>query len=314
MTIAIRTARQDSPQLPRTVGGRDAAPAEWKEWAEEPGHDLVALDGSRAIGGLHISIVGPSEGWLEMLRVLPDYRGRGVASQLVREGEQIVRKYGAGTIRTAIPAHDYAALGVSERAGFRRVLQCVVLEAEIPSGPLHLPYDAPTRTPAPASAPDVLRFLEGLPTLAAWGHLIPLGWRFRLITPELLKGLIKDRRVIIALHPHAVVPSPPPSPAAGKGHGTGLKAGEAALQAVAMFHVREGTAVFSLIDGTPSGMQAAFASTAEVVRDRAERVAVFTPDAHAIEPLDLRGWAPHPWCPEGLTRSEERRVGKECRL
>ena len=75
-----------------------------------------------------------------------------------------------------------------------------------------------------------------------------------------------------------------------------------------MFHVREGTAVFSLIDGTPSGMQAAFASAAEVVRDRAERVAVFTPDAQAIEPLDLRGWAPHPWCPEGLTVVEKRLV------
>lgn len=292
MLLEIRHATPDTLQLPRTVGGRDAAPAEWKAWAEEPGHDLVALDGSRAIGGLHVSIVGRSEGWLEMLRVLPDYRGRGVAVQLVREGEQVARRYGAGTVRTAIPAHDYAALGVAERAGFRRVLQCVILEAELPSGPLHLPYDSPSLTPEVAAAPDVLRFVEGLHTLSVWDRLIPLGWRFRLITPELVKGLIQDGRVIIALRPDAVRPR--------------SKAGEAAPQAIAVFHVREGAAVFSLLEGTPSGMQAAFASAAEVVRDRAERVAVFAPDAHAIEPLDLRGWAPHPWCPEGLAVVEKR--------
>ncbi len=286
MSLEICHATPDTLQLPRTVGGRDAAPAEWKAWAEEPGHDLVALDGGRAVGGLHISIVGRSEGWLEMLRVLPDYRGRGVAVQLVREGEQVARRYGAGTVRTAIPAHDYAALGVADRAGFRRVLQCVILEAELPSGPLHLPYDSPSLTPEVAAAPDVLRFVEGLHTLSVWDHLLPLGWRFRLITPELVKGLIKDRRVIIALRPDAVRPK--------------SKAGEAAPQAVAIFRVRAGAAVFSLLEGTPSGMQAAFASAAEVVRERAERVAVFAPDAHAIELLDLRGWAPHPWCPEGL--------------
>ena len=43
MPVAIRLAGIDSEQLPRIVAGREAAPLEWLEWAEEPGHDLVAL-------------------------------------------------------------------------------------------------------------------------------------------------------------------------------------------------------------------------------------------------------------------------------
>lgn len=303
MALVIRTATPDTVQLPRTVGGRDAAPAEWKAWAEEPGHDLVAIDGGRAIGGIHLSIVGQAEAWLEMLRVHPDFQGRGVAAQLVREGEQGARKYGAGTIRTAIPAHDYSALGVAERAGFRRVLQCVVLEADLPSGPLHLPYDAPTATPPTASAPEVLRFAEHSPTLAAWDRLVPLGWRFRRISLELVKGLIKDRRAFAALQPDAVVPSPPPSPPPGRGHGIGLEA----HQGVAMFNVRDGVAVFSLLEGTPSGMQAVFAAAVDAAHEQgADRLAVFATDGQALAALEIRTWTPHPWCPEGLAVVEKR--------
>lgn len=286
MPLEIRQASPDSLQLPRSVGGRDAAPSEWDAWAEEPGHDLVALDGARAIGGLHVSIVGQSEAWLEMLRVLPDYRGRGVAAQLVREGEQVARKYGAGTVRTAVPAHEYAALGVAERGGFRRVLQCVVLETDLAPGPLHVPYDAPSRLPHVADAVDVLRFAEHTHTLSAWEGLIPLGWRFRRITTDVVKGLIKDRRVAIAMQENP---------------------GGTALQGVAMFNVQENAAVFSLVDGTPPGMQASFAAAAELARERlAGPLTVFASDVHALDALEVRSWTPHPWCPEGLVVVEKR--------
>ncbi|MBI2246681.1 MAG: GNAT family N-acetyltransferase [Armatimonadetes bacterium] len=292
MALIITTARDSVQQLPRTVGGRDAAPAEWKAWSEEPGHDLIALDDGGAIGGLHVSLVGRSEAWLEMLRVLPDYRGRGVAAQLVREGEQIARTYGALTLRTAIPANDYAAIGVAERAGLRRVLQCVVLETALSSGPLHLPYDAPSASPSPAAAPEILRFAERTQTLEVWNDLVPLGWRFRRITVDLVRGLITDGRVCLAMQPDARAAS---------------KIVSAASQGIAMFNVHEGDAVFSLVDGTPSGMQAAFASAAEAARDHgADRMVIFTPDLHSLDPLDLRTWAPHPWCPEGLVVVEKR--------
>jgi len=286
MSLQIRQATPDTLQLPRSVGGRDAAPAEWSAWAEEPGHDLIALDSGRATGGLHVSLVGRAEAWMEMLRVLPDYRGRGVAAQLVREGESMARKYGAATIRTAVPAHEYAALGVAERAGFRRVLQCVVLESDLPPGPLHLPYDAPGRIPRVADASEVFRFAEHTQTLLAWEGLIPLGWRFRRITIELVKGLIKDRRITVAMQQNPE---------------------ETVLQGIAIFNVQEAAAIFSLVDGTPSGVQGSFSSAVEPARERmAERLTVFAADVHSIDPLEIRLWTPHPWCPEGLIVVEKR--------
>lgn len=290
MPITIRPAQPGMPQLPRTVGGRDAAPGEWSAWAEEPGHDLVALEGNRIVGGIHVSLVGRTEAWLENLRVRPDAQGRGIAGSLVKEGEHTARRYGAAVARTAIPAHEYAAMGVAERAGYRRTVVCVVLESPLPAGPLHMPYDAPLRVPAPKDTAGVTRFFEQIPAVHAWEHLVPLGWRFRRVTIEMVKGLIKDRRVAAALRP---------GPEQAK---------EAeAYQAAAMFAARDDAAVVSVIDGAPPGMQAVYAAVAEQARERgATRMVVFAPDGVALGPLGVREWTPHPWCPEGLQIVEKR--------
>jgi hypothetical protein len=34
-------------------------------------------------------------------------------------------------------------------------------------------------------------------------------------------------------------------------------------------------------------------------------VVIFTPDARSLEPIDVREWTPHAWCPEGLTVVEK---------
>src|SRR5256712_6269572 len=203
MSVIIRTATPGSAQLPRIIGGRAAGPEEWDQWSEEPGHDLVAQDDSRVVGGLHVSLVSRSEAWLENLRVHPDVWGRGIAVQLVKEGEAVARRYGAAVARTAIPAHEYAAQAVAERAGYKPSLRCVVVEAPLPSGPAHVPYDAPVHALGPDRASDLIRFLESTPALAAWHRLVPLGWRFRRIALDLVRRLLKDHRALAALHPGA---------------------------------------------------------------------------------------------------------------
>src|SRR5439155_18660940 len=134
-------------------------------------------------------------------------------------------------------------------------------------------------------APDLLRFLESTPALAAWRRLVPLGWRFRRIVPDLMRGLLKDRRTLAALHPGAQTP---------------------AVQAAAVFAVRQDAAVVSVIDGSPSGMQAVFGAVVEAARAReATRIAVLAPDARSLEVLGVRDWAPHQWCPEALVVYEK---------
>jgi len=279
MTTAIRPAGRSNGQLPRVVGGREAAPAEWLSWAEEPGHELVALDDGRVVGGIHVSIVSRTEAWMEALRVHPDVQGRGIGARLVREAETVVRHYGAAVIRTAVPAHDYGALAVAERSGYSRVGRCVVVEAEVRPEAVHLPYDAPVVLPRAEHTPTVLRFIESTGTLAAWDRLVPLGWRFRRIVPHLVQGLLKDRRVVAAQRPER---SEEP-------------------QACALFAWPEDALVVSLIDGTPVGMQAVFGAIHEQAQDRrARRLVVFAAAADALAPLGVREWRPHPWCPDGL--------------
>jgi len=284
MAVDVRPARAETEQLPRVVGGREAAPVEWLAWAEEPGHDLAAMDGGRAVGGIHVSIVGRTEAWLEALRVHPDAQGRGIAGRLVKEGEQVARHYGAAVVRTAIPAHDYAALGVAERAGFRALARAAVVETEVGAAPAHIPYDAPVETPRPETAPPLMHLLERTPTLTAWEHLIPLGWRFRRITPELVRGLAKDRRAAIALQPErSEVP-----------------------QAAALFAGHDDAVVVSVLDGTAPGMQALFGELTEYAQERGvSRVAVFTHDASTLRAIGAREWRPHPWCPDGLVVVEK---------
>jgi GNAT superfamily N-acetyltransferase len=279
MAIDVRPAGAEADQLPRIVGGREAAPREWLAWAEEPGHDLAAMDAGRVVGGIHISIVGRTEAWLEALRVHPDAQGRGIAGRLVKEGEQLARHYGAALVRTAIPAHDYAALGVAERAGFRTAARAVVLEAEVSTGPVHMPYDAPVETPRPETAPALTQLLERMPTLTAWERLVPLGWRFRKLLPELVRGLVKDRRVAVALRPdRSEIP-----------------------QAAALFAGHDEAVVVGVLDGAAPGIQALFGELAEYGQDRGvSRIVVFTYEAGAVRAAGAREWRPHSWCPDGM--------------
>lgn len=280
MSVLVRPATRESVQLPLTVGGRASAPAEWEAWSEEPGFDLVANENGTVVGGVHVSMVSRGEAWLEGLRVHPEAQGRGIAAQLVQDAEGVARHYGATVARTAVPAHEYAVQAVAERVGYRSVLRCSVVRAPLPSGPSRIPYDAPVEVPTAAQSAELLRFVESTAALTAWVHLVPLGWRFRRLVPELVTGLVKDRRALTALQPGAR---------------------RNVVVAAALYAWHDEDAVISFVEGSPSGLQAVFGALTEEAHARGTSHAViFTPDLRSLEPIDIREWTPHAWCPEGL--------------
>ncbi|HEY3249373.1 MAG TPA: GNAT family N-acetyltransferase [bacterium] len=290
----FRPARATDEELPRLVGGREAAPPEWEEWSEEPGHDLVADEGGRIVGGIHVSITGRTEAWMENLRVLADFQGRGIASQLVREAEHLAIHYGAAKVRTAVPAHDYAALAVAQRGGYYRVLQCAVVETAITADPRHVPYDAPVEIPSELSAAEVTAFAAATGTLAGWDQLLPLGWRFRRMVPELVRGLINDKRALVAVRPDAIRPG-----ARGRWQADDF-------QGIALFAERKPAVVLSVLDGSSPAMQALYGTVTErSSRQDVTRAVFFVPSAAAVAPLRVTDWLPHPWCPDGLVVVEK---------
>jgi GNAT superfamily N-acetyltransferase len=254
-----------------------ALPVEWEAWAEEPSHQVVIEEAGAPVGALHVALVSATEAWLEGLRVRRDRQGAGIGGRLVAEGEALARRYGAGVVRTAIPAHDYAAQQVAERAGFRTVARAIVHNAPIPEGPIDVPYDALV---AEAEAQDVASlgdWLRGAETLVAWGGLVPLGWRFRTLRPELVRGLVRDRRV--------------------------LRAGET-VEGAALFNVHGDAAVVAVLEGSPPQRRALAGVVALRGRGQgAPRLVFFAPDEEALRMIRER--RPHPWCPDGLTVVEK---------
>ncbi len=262
---------------PLALDPQPALPVEWEAWAEEPVHQVVIEEEGAPVGALHVALVSATEAWLEGLRVRRDRQGAGIGARLVAEGEALARRYGAQVARTAIPAHDYVAQQVAERSGFRTVARAVVHQAPIPNGPIDVPYDALV---AEAEARDVealTAWLRGTEALALWGGLVPLGWRFRTLRAELLKGLIRDRRV--------------------------LRAGET-VEGAALFNVRGDAAVVGVLEGNPAQRQALAGAVALRARTQgAARLTLFAPDEQALR--TIRDRRSHPWCPDGLAVVEK---------
>lgn len=255
-----------------------ALPAEWDAWAEEPAHQVLVEEAGAVVGALHVALVSATEAWLEGLRVRGDRQGGGVGRRLVMEGEALAKGYGARIARTAVPAHEYAAQAVAERAGFRPVARAVVHEVPIGDGPIDVPYDARVRGLKVSEAPAVTARLSAGDTLHAWQGLLPLGWRFRALLPEIVKGLIRDGRA--------------------------LQAGEA-VEGVALYAIRSDAAVIFLLEGSPPQMDALVGTVAERGRGQgARRLVLFAPDDRALRAAGP-GRRPHPWCPDGLVLVEK---------
>ncbi len=255
-----------------------ALPAEWEAWAEEPAHQVLVEEDGAVVGALHVALVSATEAWLEGLRVRRDRQGAGIGRRLVSEGEALARRYGAQVARTAIPAHDYAAQAVAERAGLRPVARAIVSEMVIAGGPIDVPYDALVREVEAGEVAAVSAWLRDGETLSSWSHLLPLGWRFRELVPALVNGLIKDHRL--------------------------LRAGEE-IEGMALFTVRGDAAVLSALDGSPIVIPALVgAVAARGWEGGARRVAIFAPDERLLQGIRMVR-RPHPYCPDGIVVVEK---------
>ncbi len=192
MRPSIRTAGpHDAVELEvldRGVGVA-ALPAEWASWADEPHRVLVCEVEGRVVGAIHLSLVGPGEGWVEGARVLPEFRGRGYARVLVEEAIRICAGYGARVVRCACPTHLSEA-AFFEHLGFREVVRYEVWRADL----------------EPATPPTDVRAVEprALKDLSPWirqemarrsRELLPLGWRFRILRDEMLRAAVRERRL-----------------------------------------------------------------------------------------------------------------------
>jgi ribosomal protein S18 acetylase RimI-like enzyme len=255
-----------------------ALPGEWAAWAEEPGRSVRIEEDGVLLGAVHAIMVGRAEAWIEGLWVRPPARGRGVARRLLAEAEMLVRGHGAMVVRGAVPAHDDAALAVAERMGFVHRGEAVALASDIADPPAEEAGRVVVVAAATNETAAVTRALGAGAPVDAWRGLVPLGWRFRRLVPELVRGLIKDVRV--------------------------LRSGDGP-DGVALFGVGDQDAVIAALAGPPAHRRALFGEVIEQARGAgASRVVLFTPARDDADGLGV-AFTPHPWCPEGLVIVEK---------
>ena len=191
--------------------------------------------------------------------------------------EDLVRGYGAGVIRAAVPVHNAVARAVAERTGYAPIARAVVGVVTVPRGVGGSDGGAVSRDPvvrrataveAPAIGALVASSLKG------WHDLIPVGWRFRRVVVDLIRGLARDGRVLVTQDPGGVA----------------IVAGG------------RGAAVLSALAGSTSQRQSLV--NAVISQADAARVAVFAPDRTTVSDLNIVP-EPHAWCPEGLVLVEK---------
>jgi GNAT superfamily N-acetyltransferase len=134
--IQLRTAipEQDDPEIYRVVQiffgrGEDDEPtfAQWKAHMIRP--DLydpnlwfLAVSGDHIVGTC-LGIKYETEGWIRQFGVLPDWRGRGIATAMLRHAFLVFRDRGYNRAGLGMEAENENAMRLYERLGMRVLRQ-----------------------------------------------------------------------------------------------------------------------------------------------------------------------------------------------
>jgi GNAT superfamily N-acetyltransferase len=126
LPVRIRLAKKEDKAplmefIKHVWGGHDYLPYVWDDWLKEKGTrmNVVEVDG-RVVGMNRLRLMPDGTGWLEGVRIHPDYRGRGLAGMLgersMRDGARTgVTRYRLTSNVTNRTAHrQVAKLGMKE--------------------------------------------------------------------------------------------------------------------------------------------------------------------------------------------------------
>lgn len=163
----------------------DYVPERLPRWLDADDSEvLVSVDtAGTPLALVHVTMLSPTEAWLEGARVHPDHRRSGMGSALNQAAVEWARDRGARVIRLATEASNQAARSQVEALGYREVSRW--LYAEFAIDPTHRTADQFRLRPAPGSDADAAWLFWAASDLAREGReLIALGWQWRTARPE----------------------------------------------------------------------------------------------------------------------------------
>lgn len=190
MAPTIRPARPDdvdsvSPWTQDTFSWGDYIPDRLPIWLEDDDSEvLVCVDEDDApIALAHVTLLSPTEAWIEGARVHPDYRRTGLGTALNHAGVEWAARHGARVMRLTTEADNTAARTQVEGLGYRKVSSWVY--AEFAVDPRHRARDHYRLRPAPGSDAEAAWLFWAASDLAREGReLFAIGWQWRTARPD----------------------------------------------------------------------------------------------------------------------------------
>jgi len=135
MTVIVRQAKPSDKKplmdfVTKTWGGHDYVPSVWDEWLRDKGGKIfvVEVDGKQ-VGMNRVRLLKDGTGWLEGVRIHPDFRGKGLASLLGAKSMQYASRFGVSTFRLTSSSRNIAAHRQVAKMGFSEVARFDVFRA-----------------------------------------------------------------------------------------------------------------------------------------------------------------------------------------
>ncbi len=110
---------------------------QFRRWSEagdfDLEHSLVMVDGEKPVGFSFLGVRG-RRGWIGGFGIVPEYRGKGLASQLFSEHIGIIEQLGLDRVQLEVLTQNWAQK-VYARAGFVIIRRLSVLQGTLPEMP-----------------------------------------------------------------------------------------------------------------------------------------------------------------------------------
>lgn len=100
-----------------TMGDYTYLQSAWHYYHTTPGKLVCALDGDYMLGIGRLSVLPDGSGWLECLRVLPQYQGQGAGKQIYSECLRLAEQYHCPSIAMYTSTQNRRSSGLAERFG-----------------------------------------------------------------------------------------------------------------------------------------------------------------------------------------------------
>ena len=135
-SIQVRTARAEDKDAvvafcQNTFSWGDYIADVYDQWlVDDEGKLLVATIDQEPVGLTHVAFLGNAAGWMEGMRVHPDFRRQGVSTELDRVGRQVAREHGCRMARLVTSMKNIPAQKSLAPEGYQRTAQFNEWETE----------------------------------------------------------------------------------------------------------------------------------------------------------------------------------------